>query len=221
MGTTNWNTGDPLQYCEIVTQATAVARGGGVKNFFNVFHFRRTSTANVLVKANILAAFATAIEAKMLLALNVDYTQTQTTIRFFENPDDAVVAASRAGVGAIANDRLPDFNAAVIQLKSGKRGKSGRGSKHFGPVSEDDTIGDDLTAGANTRFTAIGTAIIAGFTDSDGNVWVPGIKAAERIGSIARYTLPLPTVTPWTDILTFTLNKSLGTMKRRKIKTVT
>lgn len=220
MATTVWNVGDPYNYVEIVTQAYAVARGGGVKNFFNVFHFRRTTTVNTLSKANINTAFAAGVGAAMLAALNVDYTQTGNTLRFFENPLDAPLTISQSGVGAVANDRLPDFNAAVIQMKSGVRGKPYRGSKHLGPVSEDSTTGDDLTAGAVTLFTAVGTAIVAGFTDSNGNVWVPGLKGGIRVGSPAQY-LTVPTTSVWTDVIAFTLNKSLGTMRRRKIATVT
>lgn len=217
----SWNIGNAINFCEIVSQAYAVARGGSVKNFFNVYHFRRTTSTNTLNKANIQAAFQTNIMVPVIAALNVDYTQIQNTVRFFEDPGDSPIATSQAGVGAIAGDRLPDFNAAVIQLKSSTRGKTGRGSKHYGPISESDTTGDDLVAGAVTRFTTIGTAIIAGFTDANGNVWVPGLKAAARGILPWHYVYPLPTITGWTDLTSFVVNKSLGTMKRRKIRTVT
>jgi hypothetical protein len=219
--TFNWTTGDPIRFVEIVSQNYAVARGGGVKNFFNVYHFRRLTTVNVLNKTNIESQFNTVVMGPILAFLNVDFTQIQNTVRFFENPADAPLAVSRTGVGAITGDRLPDFNAAVIQLKSGSRGKNGRGSKHLGPVAESSTTGDDLTSGAVTLATAVGTAIVAGFTDSDGNGWIPGLKAAAREGLPWHYIFPLPTVTGWTDVGSFVINKSLGTMKRRKIKTVT
>jgi hypothetical protein len=216
-----WNTGDAIRFCEIVSKNFAVARGGGVKNFFNVYCFRRTTTTNVLNKTNIEGAFNTNVMGPILAFLNVDFTQVENTVRFFENPADAPVAVSRSGVGAISGDRLPDFNAAVIQLKTGTRGKNGRGSKHLGPIAESSTTGDDLTSGAVTLATAVGTAIVAGFTDSDGNAWIPGIKPAARIGLPWNYIFPLPTFFSWTDVGSFVVNKSLGTMKRRKIKTVT
>ena len=219
MATTVWNTGNPVNYVEIVSQAYAVARGGGVKNFFNIYHFRRTTTANPLVRANVQTAFQTAIMAPVLAALNVDYTQTGNTLRFFEDPTDAPITVSQTGVGAIAGDRLPDFSAVVVQLKTGVRGKAGRGSKHYGPIAESDTTGDDLVTGSVTRFDAVGAAIVAGFTDSDGNIWVPGLKGAKRIGSPAQYIIA-PTTTVWTDVTSSLLNKSLGTMRHRKIKTV-
>jgi hypothetical protein len=219
MAVTVWNVGNAINYVEIVSQAFAVARGGGVKNFFNIYHFRRTTTSNPLVRANVQTAFQTAVMVPVLAALNVDYTQTNNTLRFFENPTDAPIAVTQAGVGAISGDRLPDFSAVVVQLKTGVRGKVGRGSKHYGPIAESDTTGDDLVSGSVTRFQAVGAAIVAGFTDSDGNVWIPGLKGAPRLLSPAQYVVA-PTTTVWTDITSYLLNKSLGTMKRRKIKTV-
>lgn len=218
--TYNWTTGNPINFVEIVSQAFAVARGGAQKNFFNVYHFRRTTTINVLTKAAIQTAFQTSIMTPVLAAMNVDYTQTQNSLRFFEDPSDPQTFTPQTGVGGVAGDRLPDFNAAVVQLHSGVRGKTGRGSKHYGPIAESATTGDDITAGQLTLMTAIGTAIIAGFTDSNGNIWVPGMKAAAGDFKPWHYVLPLPTVTGWTDIVSFVCNKSLGTMRRRKIRTV-
>lgn len=214
-----WNDGDPYHFIEFITQGYSVARGGGTKKFFNIFHFRRTTTVNVVDKTHINTAFNLIIGPAILAALSVDYTQTANTVRFFENPLDAPFTITQAGVGAIAGDRLPDFAAVVTQFHSGFRGKPFRGSKHWGPIAESDTTGDDLTAGAVTRFTTVMTSVVAGFTDADGNVWVPGIKGGVRFGSPAQY-LVAPTTTVWTDIGYGVLNKSLGTMKRRKIATV-
>jgi hypothetical protein len=219
MSVTTWTTNQAYLYCEIITQAYAVARGGGVKNFFGVWHFRRDNVLSPVSKTNIASSFESIIGSTILAAVNVDYTQIANTVRFFENPLDAPTAFAVTGVGAIAGDRLPDFNCVTLQLHSGVRGKAYRGSKHFGPISEDDTTGDDLKTTPATRFTAIGAAAIAGFNDGDGNLWTPGLKGGERFGSPAQYE-SVPTTTVWTDIIAFRLNKSLGTMKRRKIKTV-
>jgi hypothetical protein len=220
MAVTIWNVGDPIHYVEIVSQAYAVARGGGVKNFFNIYHFARTTTANPLVRANVQAAFQTNIMVPVLAAMNVDYTQTGNTVRYFEDPTDAPIATTQSGVGGRSGDRLPDFNAVVLQLKTGVRGKTGRGSKHYGPISEQDTTGDDIIAPLIANSQAIGAAIVAGFTDASGNVWVPVLKGAERIGSPAQYIVA-PTTSVITQITSYVLNRSLGSMKRRKIKTVT
>lgn len=219
MATTIWNVGNPYNYVEIVAQAFAVARPVYTKLFYNVYHFRRTSTANVASKAHIETSFQSSIMTPVLAALNVDYTQTANTIRFFENPLDEPTSFTEAGVGGVAADRLPDMNAAVIQLHSGFRGKAFRGSKHYGPIAESSTTGDDLNAGAITLFNAVAAAIIAGFTDADGNVWVPGLKGGMRDGSVAQYET-VPTTTVWTDITSAVLNKSLGTMRRRKTRTI-
>jgi len=219
MAVTIWNVGNPFNFCEIVCQANAVARGGGVKNFYNIFHFSRANNALAISESTIAAAFATAIQTPLLAALNVDYTQTALTVRLFEDSTRITYILSQSGVGAISGDRLPDFGSVTIQLKSTVRGRSGRGSKHLGPIAESDTTGDDLVSGAVTRFQTLGAAIVAGFTDSNSNVWTPGLKGAPRLLSPAQY-LVNPTTTVFTSITSYLLNKSLGTMRRRKIKTV-
>jgi hypothetical protein len=219
MSKTIWNAGDPYNYVEIVAQAFAVARPTYTKLFYNIYHFRRTTTINVLVKSHINTAFQANVVAPLLLALNVDYTQSANTIRFFENPIDEATAFTESGVGAVTGNRLPDLNAAVIQLHSGVRGRPYRGSKHYGPIAESSTTGDDLTSGAVTLFDAVGAALVAGFADSDGNAWVPGLKGGVRIGSDAQY-LTVPTTTIWTDITSYVLNKTVGSMRRRKTKTI-
>lgn len=217
MANVTWNSGDPYLYCEIVVHAYGVARGGRAVPYINIFHFGRSTPLLAISQAHIESAFQAAIGAKMLLALNVDYTQLTTSVRFFQNPLEAPFFVTEAGVGAIAGDRLPDFCSAVIQLKSGIRGKPYRGSKHFGPVSESDTTGDALTAPALTRFQTLGAAIIAGFTDSDGNHWLPGLKGGVRVGSPAQYVF-IPTTTVWTDLNAYLVNGVLGTMRRRRAR---
>lgn len=204
------------EYVEIVTQAYAVARGGSVKNIYNIYHFRRTNSVLPVSKANIESQFYTSIQTVVLAGLSVDYTETNVTVRFFDDATDAPVAFPETGVGAIAGERLQDFVAAVIQLKSGFRGKSGRGSKHYSPIAEADTNGDVLDASGITQITAIGNAILAGFTDADGNVWVPVIKSSKPP---AQYLVNPVTVNTH-DVISVVLNKTLGTMKRRKVKTV-
>lgn len=209
---------DP-QFCEVVMNAFAVARGGQAKPLANVFQFYRTSGILPRVKANVEAAFQSAIGDIVLAALNVDYTQTGTSIRWMDDATDAPVSFVEAGVGAIANDRAPDHVCATIQLKSGRRGWASRGSKHFGPIAEDDTLGDVLDAGAITRFQTLADAILAGFTDSDGNVWAPIIVSRAELSHPVFSTNP--TYWIWAQVTNVVVNHSLGSMRRRKIKTVT
>lgn len=208
---------DP-QFVEIAMLGYSVARGGSTKNLANVYQFYRTNAINPRVKANVEAAFQASIGAAVLAALSVDYTQTNTTIRWIDDGTDAPVSFTEVGVGAIAADRLPDHVCATVRMKSGMRGIASRGSKHYGPIGEDDTTGDCLKTTPLARFNSIAAAILLGFTDSDGNVWVPIL-----VSRVVR-THPIfnanPTSFVWSQVVSAGANKSLGSMKRRKIKSV-
>lgn len=204
------------QFVEIVVQAATVARGGQSKPVFNIFHYRRTNIVLPVTKAHIETAFQADVGALMLLALNVDYEQTITTIRFFDDATDAPLAFTETGVGAISGERMDSFVAVTVQLKTAIRGRIGRGSKHFGPIGESQSNGDVLVAGSITLFQNLGAGIVDGFTDADANFWQPVIKSGK---SPAQYAVnPCTVVT--NDVIAYRLNQNPGTMKRRKIKTV-
>lgn len=201
---------------EIVATGTAAAEGGGVKTFVNVYHFQRTSPSGTLDKAHVESVFNSGVMAPVLAALSVDYTQVHNSVRMIDDPFDIPTVVTRSGVGAIANDRLPDFNAAVLRMYSATRGRFARGSKHYGPVAESDTLGDTLISAALTRFRAIGTAVLAGFTDSDGNVWQAVILSRKPPAS---YTPPTVNLVTYRCVSTL-VNLTVGTMKRRKVKSL-
>ena len=201
---------------EISAFATAVAEGGGVKTFVNVYQFQRTSPAGTLDKSHVESAFNTAINPSVLAALSIDYTQVYDTVRMLDDALDIPTVVVRSGVGARTGQRLPDFNAATLRLNSATRGRFARGSKHYGPVAESDSLGDALEAAAVTRFKAIGTAILAGFTDSDGNVWLPVVVSRK---APAQYKTN-PCVIRSYQITSTVLNSTLGTMRRRKVRSL-
>lgn len=205
-----------IRYVEIVSQAFAVARGSDQKNIFNIWHWRTAADAVSVNKSNIQAAFQTAIMTPMLAFLNVDYTQTANTVRFFDDALDAPIPFVQTGVGLVTGDRLETFIAAVVRLKSANKGKFARGNKHLGPVSESQSSGDVLTSGAITLLTAIATAVGAGFTDSDGNLWLPIVKSSH---APAQYMTNPVTVVSF-DVIAAVVNHTLGSMRRRKVKTV-
>lgn len=199
---------------EITMLATAAAAGAGVKNFANVYHFRRTSNGGTLVKANVEAAFYAAISPSILAALSVDYTQIGDSCRMIDDALDSPIFVVRSGVGARTGDRLPDFAAATIRLYTATRGRFARGSKHFGPIAESDSLGDaEVTPTQITRLRAIGTAMLAGFTDSDGNIWKLVVLSRKPP---AQYAVN-PTTLVTYECTSTLVNLTLGTMRRRKV----
>lgn len=203
-------------YLEVVSQAFAVARGGAVKPIYNVWHFRRLANVAPPVKSQIDTAFQAAIMVPVLALLNVDYTQTANTVRFFDDALDAPNSFPQSGVGGGTGMRMETFVTAVLNYKSATKGKFARGSKHLAPIGENQSNGDVLEAATVTLLTAVGTAYLAGFTDASGNVWKPVVKSGKPP---AQYKTNQVTVVTY-DVISFSVNKTTGIMKRRKVRTV-
>lgn len=204
------------KFLEVVSYGSCASEGGGTKNINNVYNFYRTATTLPVSKVNIDAAFQASIMTPVLAALSLDYTQIRNSYRFFDDATDAPISFSYTGPGLITGERLPVYTAATIQIKTGLRGRIYRGSKHYSPLGESQSNGDVLVAGSITLFNAIATALQTGLLDSDGNVWITGIKSSKPP---AQY-LTNPTSVVFTPISSALLNKTTGTMRRRKVRTV-
>lgn len=201
-------------YAEITMLATSAADPTSTKAIANVYHFRRLAGPGSAIKAQLNAAFQTAIGDVLLNALNEDYGQTFNVVRFFDDALDLPEQFTQTGVGQISGQRLPDFVTASIGLKSAVRSRSGRGRKSLGPISESSTTGDELSAGAITLFGLYATALATGFTDASGNVWIPVIKSGKPP---AQYVVN-PVVVVSYDVVSVVVNSILGVLKRRKVR---
>lgn len=203
---------------EIQMHGVVVAGGSNAKTSVSTWHYRRTTNTNPLSKANIESGFNGATTTAILAALNARYTQAFNTVRFVDDALDAPSQVTRAGVGAISGESLTTAESAYLLYRTGLRGKSYRGSKKLFPFSESDTTlatADLWNAGALTRLAAINTAFLAGFTDSDGNVWKACVLS-RKLSTLATN----PTTVVINDITTALVNKRVGTMKKRKVVSV-
>src|SRR6266404_1990910 len=180
------------------------------------FYYKRTSTVPAILKAQIDTAFQAAVVVDLGLALNVRWLQAYNTIRYIDDAQDAPSQHNHAVAGAVAGDGMPSFNTAFLLFRTGLRGKSYRGSKHFAPLSEaDTTIGTDdiLNAAALTRFGTVKTDLLAGFTDASGNVWQLQVFAK----TLSQILTNATTVVSNT-VNAILINKRIGRMKRREVK---
>lgn len=200
---------------EISHLGTSAAGGGAVKNFANVYHFRRGAVVGVFDSTVIANEFIASMVPNICAALNVDYVTTGVTVRCLNDALDPPVTVADATAGAIAGERLPDYNAVMILMRSAARGRNYRGRKHYGPIAESDSQDDVLVAAAVTRFTTIMTTLGAGMTDANGNFWSQVVCSK----TLSQLTVN-PTNVVYQDVTQYLLNKSLGTMRRRKIATV-
>lgn len=202
----------PSNIAEIVVKAHALSTSEPqTKKCYNVYHFLRTVTIGNASKTQVKNAFVTAIQTPVEAALSVAYVGDYIDVRFLDDALDPYQTFTYSGVGAITGDNLPSLNAVCIQLKTGIRGRSYRGSKHYGPVAESDTTLDHLGSGAQTRYNAVGAAILAGFTDAGGFIWQPIV-----VSTLLSQTAVNPTTVNGAPVTSTLLDIYIGTMRRRK-----
>jgi len=205
-------------HVEVIIHGQTSDGGSSVVNTQNVFHFRRTAATGTITKAAISTAFQTAIAAKLVLALNERWGQLRNSVRFINDALDQFTDYSNVNPGAVAGDGLQSHSSIFMLLRSGYRGRSWKGGKHFGPLSEADATaaGDDiLNAAAITRMNTLGAAILAGFTDSNGQIWVPFILS--RNASVIDTN---PTTVVGVDVTEVKLNKRISSHRGRKVQSV-
>lgn len=204
-----------LTVAEVKIFGKMASGGSTTKNTVNTLHFRRTSVVNPISEVHIDTAFQAAIAAKVLLALNNRWAQTFNTVRLINDPTRVPVQVSHANPGAVAGDSMPSFNYAYTLIRSQFRGKSFKGNLKLGPLSESNTTAgtdDILNAGAITLFGNVGAAILAGFTDADGNVWVSVVFSR----TLSNLTIIPAAIVTTVDTVSTLLNKRIGRMKRRE-----
>lgn len=204
-----------LVHAEVRMRGVSAAAGGSSKPIEFISHWRRTANVLPVSNANIGAAFAAGIIPTYTGALNVRYTASGCDVRFIDDATDAYITTADSTAGAVTGDSLADYSAAVIQLHTAYRGRSGRGSVHLGPMSESDVTGDVLVSAGITRVNAFISALAAGFTDSDGNVWVQQVFSR----TLSQVSIN-PTAVVVNDVVSRLLNLTTGTMRRRKVRTV-
>jgi len=208
-----------MNVAEIVCNGTVAAGGSEAKVSTSVWYFRRTGIILPVDPAHVESAFQTAIAIPLTNFLNARYTQANNQCRIINDATQPYKQVSRAVAGQVAGDSMSTIECAYMLMRPAIRGKGIKGSKHLYPLSETQTtIGtsDILNAGAMTLFGLLATAVLAGFTDSDGNVWVPTIFSRPKVSQTKRN----PTKIIVNDVASILLNKRVAKMKKRYVKSV-
>jgi hypothetical protein len=207
-----------ITHAEIITRGIITAGGSNTKNTVTVYHYRRTTVVNPLSKPNLDTVFDATVTAAVALALNNRWTQSNNSVRWIDDALDAPAFFNHAAVGAVAGDGMTTIEAAFLLLKTGLRGKSYRGSKHYGPLSEADCTApnDDIfNAAALARMVAIATALGTALVDASGNTWV-----LQVVSTKLSQLLVNPTTVVANDVTTIQVNKRVGRLKRREAASV-
>lgn len=201
---------------QIIVYGTAAAGGSSVTPSINIWNYQRNSVVNPLSKSALNTIFQSAILAPLALAMNVRWTANNVGIRNIDDPQDAVTLFAAAQVGARVADSLPSDDAVYFLFRTSLRGRNFRGSKHFGPASEEDTTQDILTGAGLARWQAVGVALALSLVDANGNQWVPMVLSPS-LSNLTSLPAALVVSNAVTQVL---LDLNIGTMKKRRSRTI-
>lgn len=204
---------DP-QFIEFLYRGHSVESDGSTQQIINQLHFVKTFSLGV--PTNLISVYnlvTGVLDAPLSAALSVTYVADNVTLRAMDSPLNLAVPMLNQVVGAVTGDRLPSFNSVVTRKYTNARGRSFRGSNHWAPIAESQTLLDNLTAGGQTLWDAVATALatFVGLVDGDGNAWSLFVLSRLKSDLLAN-----PSLFTGATILNSTANALLGTMKRRK-----
>ena len=134
------------------------------------------------------------------------------------DPLDVATIYPQVAQGMVMGDSMPTLNSAYLLLRTAFRGKSYRGFKRLGPLSEADTTAateDTFNAAAITRFQALRLALITPLVDASPNQWT--LEVVSRFLSNFEVT---PCTVESADVNEILLNKRITRSKRREVASV-
>lgn len=201
----------PHKNVRLQVRGTALSTGElRVKTIYNTYDFVTAAIVGSPSKAGILAAFKAAILTPLAACLSVSYVKNAVDIRYIDDPLDPYQTFIDGVNGGVTGDSLPSVNNVTIQLKSGVRGRTWMGSKHFGPIAESHTTLDYLNSTAIALWAAFQTAYLAGFTDASGTVWKPFI-----VSQYYSVFNPTTAAVVGVNVTSTIVNAYLGIMRKR------
>lgn len=184
-------------------------------NTVSVWHYaQQVTNPNQPDPVAVLTQFGGTITLALSQLLHHDWAVTQTTARWMDLPTNPEAINAAPISGAKTGDRLPTFNSVVYQLKTPFRGKEYKGRKAFAAIAEADTTEDELVDPALTNWKNFINNILLPLTVS-GQTLIPVVlsrKNSPLVGGVQ--TLQAAPIT------VALLNKTIGTMRKRKMKTV-
>jgi len=203
---------------EISVKGKMDSGGSDAINTNFLFHYRRTATAVDPDKTALKVIFKSTVLTVIAAALNQRWNASLIDIRWVNDATDPYLSITDATAGAITGDSLQSDDAAYLLHRTALRGRKYRGSKHLAPFSESDvtTPDEDIwNSGCLTRLAAINTALLTTLTDTTTNAWKYTILS--RTDSQLKVN---PTTVVVNDVTSALVNKRIGRMKRRYVKSV-
>lgn len=187
----------------------------GRRNFLNTFYYGIASTSTLGSVQDYVTDFLAKVwtgTTKLQGALNNVYIPDPIEARFiqlatnpFINYDTPATPSYNSG------DRYESGSCVTIRKKTGKRGKSNKGSWHFGPLSEADTTLDELISTGLTHWANVNTACALSLAPSGKDVLAPWLISASmsQLGTD-------PVQIYYEPISSCVLNKTVGSIDKRR-----
>jgi hypothetical protein len=207
-----------ILHAEVIMQGLIASGGSNAVNTQFIFQYRRLSTAVAPTKTALATAFQAGPGVAIVAALNARWSEQFVSVRWINDALDQALPFTNVNPGAIAGDSLASHVAGFMLFRTGIKGRSYRGGKHFGPFSEADvtTANDDIfNVAAVVRITAIATALATSLVDATPNTWK--LCVFSRVLSQVKTN---PTTVIANDVATILVNKRVANMKRRQVKSV-
>lgn len=203
-----------ITVAQLVLRGTLAGEGPTSKIITQTFYYRRSALTNPPSKTTLAAQFLAGPYAAFLAAANVNWSSGVANIRWLNDATDPFVPFTLAGVGAIATQRLPAYASVYFRKNSSLRGKQYQSSFRVAAANEADTAGDVLTGAGLVRWQAVQAAYLAPLVTAD-NTWNPTNVSFKQ--SQVKIN---PTTVVANDIVTIVLDLTVGTMRKRKAKTL-
>lgn len=212
-------TGTPAspQFASLVLNGVCLMSNGASQPDINVLHFRTNTIFPGGALATLNANIWGAINGPWQAVKSDSYTLTNSIMQYMDDPTSAKDIITLGVTGTILTDRSAAFNAGVIRKLSGLVGRSYRGSIHVGSLPESFTTKDQLNVTGLAAYDALIAAMgtwLAGVTDGV-NLFYPIILSTLQSNLIAN-----PSIFTGSYVTSFVRNLKVGTMKRRKEKSV-
>jgi len=206
-------------FMEVVQRGTIVDSNGGAIPAVNIYHFHRLDNTPSIVEGQLASEVNDILAGPIIAATNARYSLDQWEERPLDDPAAATFVMPINDSGAIGNDASAYANQSAVYMliRTGYRGKSYKGSKHYAGIDEAHVTKDELVTTGLTLWTAVRDAlrslITAPIEDVSGNIWYPFILSRE-LSSLG--PTDIPAVVSGADWNSVELNLTVGTMKHRK-----
>lgn len=198
----------------LVTDVTVGAANTVIRTY-NVFDFRRLTNSTAGSLANVRTKFWADLDGPLLAAMADSCQVIKTTSRWLDDPTSLEEETSLGAFGTVEEEVYASDTAAYMQLKSGYRGRSYNGAKHFVGPAETQILNGYLNGGGITLWDAVRDVLsgwgTAGFTDAGGDTWF--LSIVSRLLSDLEAS---PAVFTGATVSSILLNNRIGTMGRRR-----